>query len=94
MVRNLAIITCILICILGGMLIYDYFQIPSKNLIIIYTSNLRGQIKPFAGTVEGRQYEQVGGLAFIKGFIKKMSQPFSYKLAKPVWHWRNGFVGS
>ena len=79
MVRNLAIITCILVCILGGMLIYDYFQIPSKNLIIIYTSNLRGQIKPFSGTVEGRQYEQVGGLAFIKGFIKKMSQPFSYK---------------
>ena len=79
MVRNLAIITCILICILGGMLVYDYFQIPSRNLIIIYTSNLRGQIKPFAGTVEGRQYEQVGGFAFIKGFIKKMSQPFSYK---------------
>ena len=79
MVRNLAIITCILISILGGMLIYDYFQIPSKNLIIIYTSNLRGQIKPFEGTVEGRQYNQVGGLAFIKGFIKKMSQPFSYK---------------
>ncbi len=22
------------------------------------------------------------------------TQPFSYKLAKPVWHWRNGFVGS
>ena len=20
------------------------------------------------------------------------TQPFSYKLAKPVWHWRNGFV--
>ena len=79
MVRNLAIVTIILVCILGGMLVYDYFQIPSKNLIIIYTSNLRGQIKPFAGTVEGRQYDQVGGLAFIKGFIKKMAQPFNYK---------------
>lgn len=21
------------------------------------------------------------------------TQPFSYKLAKPVWHWKNGFVG-
>lgn len=79
MVRNLAIVTILLMCFLAGTFVYDYMQLPSRNLIIIYTSNLRGQIKPFAGTVEERQYEQVGGLAFIKGYIKKMSGPFNYK---------------
>ena len=79
MVRNLAIITILLLCLLGGLLVYDYTQMPSKHLIIFYTSNLRGQIKPFSGSVEGRHYEQLGGLAFIKGFIKKMSEPFNFK---------------
>ncbi len=77
MVRNLAIVTILLVCFLGGTFIYDYVRLPSKNITIIYTSNLRGQIKPFAGSVDSKQYDQVGGLAFIKGFIKKMSVPFN-----------------
>ena len=79
MVRNLAIITTLLVCLLFGMYIYDYMQIPSKSLTIFYTSNLRGQINPFSGTVEGRQYNQLGGFAFIKGFIKKMANSYNYK---------------
>ena len=51
---------------------------PSKSLVIFYTSNLRGQIKPFAGTIEDRQYDEVGGLAFIKGFIQETSVPFNF----------------
>ncbi len=78
MVRNLAIITFILVCVLCGMYVYDYLQMPSKGLTIFYTSNLRGQINPFSGSVEGRQYNQLGGLAFIKGFIKKMAKPYNY----------------
>lgn len=77
MVRNLAIVTVILLCILGGTLIHDYIQLPSKNLTIVYTSNLRGQIKPFAGSVSDRQYQQIGGLAFIKGFIKKVAPQYN-----------------
>lgn len=79
MVKNLAIITLLLLCLLGGLFIYDYIQLPSRSLVIFYTSNLRGQIKPFAGTVEDRQYDELGGLAFIKGFIKETSEPFSFK---------------
>ena len=79
MIKNLSIILILLLGVLGGMIIYDYSQMPSKNLTIFYTSNLRGQIKPFSGTIENRQYEQVGGLAFIKGFIKKVSTPFNIK---------------
>ncbi len=78
LVKNLAIVTLILLCILGGLFIYDYTQMPTKSLVIFYTSNLRGQIKPFAGTIDDRQYDEVGGLAFIKGFIKETSVPFNF----------------
>ena len=77
MVRNLAIVTIILLCFLSGTLIYDYLQLPSNNITIMYTSNLRGQIKPFVGSVSDRQYDQVGGLAFIKGFLKKIAKPYN-----------------
>lgn len=79
MVRNLSIIAVILIGILSGLLIRDYMSMPSRNLVIFYTSNLRGQIKPFTGAVQDRQYQQIGGLAFIKGFIDNTSQAFSFK---------------
>lgn len=78
MVKNLAIVTIILLSILGGLLLYDFMQLPSKNLVIFYTSNLRGQIKPFAGNLDDRFYEQLGGLAYIKGFIKETSEPFNF----------------
>lgn len=67
-----------MICLLAGMIIYDYLQIPSRNLVIFYTSNLRGQIKPFSGTVLDRQYDQIGGLAFIRGFISDTSKAFNF----------------
>ena len=78
MVRNLAVLALVLICMLAGMIAYDYMKIPSRNLVIFYTSNLRGQIKPFSGTVLDRQYDQVGGLAFIKGFINDTSKAFNF----------------
>ena len=78
MVRNLAVLALAMICLLAGMIIYDYLSIPSRNLIIFYTSNLRGQIKPFSGTVLDRQYDQIGGLAFIRGFISDTSRAFNF----------------
>ncbi|HNX76156.1 MAG TPA: bifunctional UDP-sugar hydrolase/5'-nucleotidase [Candidatus Rifleibacterium sp.] len=78
MVRNLAVLALAMICLLAGMIGYDWWSIPSRNLIIFYTSNLRGQIKPFSGTVLDRQYEQIGGLAFIRGFINDSSRAFSF----------------
>jgi len=78
-VRNLAVLALLLIGLLAGMITYDYMRIPSRNLVIFYTSNLRGQIKPFSGTVHDRQYDQVGGLAFIRGFISDTSGAFNFK---------------
>ncbi len=78
MVRNLAVLALAMICLLAGMIAYDYLSIPSRNLIIFYTSNLRGQIKPFSGTVIDRQYDQIGGLAFIRGFISDTSRAFNF----------------
>lgn len=79
MVKNLSILALVLMTFLGGMIINDYLKMPSKNLVIFYTSNLRGQIKPFSGTVLDMQYEKIGGLAFIKGFIKETSSVFNFK---------------
>ena len=79
MVKNLSIVALILMCILAGLLIKDYMSMPSRNLVIFYTSNLRGQIKPFSGAIQDQQYQQIGGLAFIKGFITETSKAFNFK---------------
>lgn len=79
MVKNLAIVALIMTCLLAGLILHDYMKLPTRNLVIFYTSNLRGQIKPFSGTVLDRQYEQIGGLAFIKGFISETSGAFNFK---------------
>ena len=79
MVKNLSIVALILIGILSGLLLKDYMSIPSRNLVIFYTSNLRGQIKPFSGAIQDQQYQQIGGLAFIKGFIAETSNAFNFK---------------
>jgi 2',3'-cyclic-nucleotide 2'-phosphodiesterase (5'-nucleotidase family) len=65
--------------LLIGLIAKDHYSIPTRNLVIFYTSNLRGQIKPFNGTVIDRHYEKAGGLAFIRGFIKNSGQIFNYK---------------
>ena len=78
MVRNLAIVAILMIALLAGLIIHDHYSIPTRNLVIFYTSNLRGQIKPFTGTVMDRQYDKAGGLAFIKGFIENSAEIFSY----------------
>ncbi len=44
-------------------------SIPSRHLVIFYTSNLRGQINPFQGEVSDRVYEKAGGLAFLRALI-------------------------
>ncbi len=79
MVRNLSIVAVVLIGILSGLLIKDYMGMPSRNLVIFYTSNLRGQIKPFSGAIQDQQYRQIGGLAFIKGFIAETAKVFNFK---------------
>lgn len=81
MVRNLAIVALLMIGLLAGLIIHDHYSIPTRNLIIFYTSNLRGQIKPFTGTVNDRHYEKVGGLAFIRGFIEGSAEIFNYNAA-------------
>ncbi|GAB4272411.1 MAG: hypothetical protein Kow0029_10960 [Candidatus Rifleibacteriota bacterium] len=78
MVKNLAMIALLMIALLAGLIIHDYYSIPTRNLVIFYTSNLRGQIKPFTGTVNDRHYEKAGGLAFIKGFIEESAEVFNY----------------
>lgn len=82
MVKNLSIIALILIGLLSGLLIKDYMSMPSRNLVIFYTSNLRGQIKPYSGVIQDTQYQQIGGLAFIKGFISETSNAFNFKPAE------------
>jgi 2',3'-cyclic-nucleotide 2'-phosphodiesterase/3'-nucleotidase len=79
-VRNLTILAIILTLSLGGLLLHDHYSIPTRNLVIFYTSNLRGQIKPFSGTVLDRYYDKVGGLAFIKGFIEDSSKKYGFSL--------------
>jgi 2',3'-cyclic-nucleotide 2'-phosphodiesterase (5'-nucleotidase family) len=81
LIRNLAIIALLMISLLAGLIINDYYSIPAKSLVIFYTSNLRGQIKPFSGTVMDRHYEKAGGLAFIKGFIQNSAEVFNYNPA-------------
>lgn len=79
MVRNLSIIAILMSSILLGLYINDHLKLPSKELVIYYTSNLRGQIKPYSGIVLDHKYDQVGGFAFIQGFINNMSKAFGYK---------------
>ncbi|MGM0600485.1 MAG: bifunctional metallophosphatase/5'-nucleotidase, partial [Candidatus Rifleibacteriota bacterium] len=81
MIRNLAIIALLMTSLLAGLIINDYYSIPARSLVIFYTSNLRGQIKPFSGTVLDRHYEKAGGLAFIKGFIENSAEVFNYNPA-------------
>ncbi|HOY67315.1 MAG TPA: bifunctional UDP-sugar hydrolase/5'-nucleotidase [Candidatus Ozemobacteraceae bacterium] len=69
MIRNLTFLTIILTLILGGLLLKDHMSIPTRHLVIFYTSNLRGQINPFQGEVSDRVYEKAGGLAFLRGLI-------------------------
>ena len=79
MVKNLSIVAVLMMCLLAGLIISDYLKLPSKELVIFYTSNLRGQIKPFSGIVLDHKYDQAGGLAFIKGYIERMSKAFNFK---------------
>jgi 2',3'-cyclic-nucleotide 2'-phosphodiesterase (5'-nucleotidase family) len=78
-VRQLTIVAVVLIVTLFGLLINDHFRQPSKHLVIFYTSNLRGQVKPFPGTVLDRQYDKAGGLAFIRGFIQATIETYNIK---------------
>lgn len=79
MVKNLSIIAILMMCVLFGLYISDYMKLPSKELVIYYTSNLRGQIKPYSGIVLDHKYDQAGGFAFIQGFINNMSKAFGFK---------------
>lgn len=69
MIRNLSILTLVLSAILGGLLLKDHMSIPSRHLVIFYTSNLRGQINPFQGEESDRVYGKAGGLAFLRALI-------------------------
>lgn len=78
MIKNLSITALAIILILSGLLYRDYLKVPSKNLVIFYTSNLRGQIKPFEAVVSGRRIEKAGGIAFIRGFIDETIRQYGY----------------
>lgn len=78
-IKNLIIIGFLLLSLLVIITIHDLLQLPSKYLVIFYTSNLRGQINPFPSIVENRYYDKVGGLAFIKGFIDKKIEDLKLK---------------
>jgi len=66
----------VLVFLLAGLLLRDHLNLPSKYLVIFYTSNLRGQISPFVGDVGDRQNMKVGGLAFVKGLINETIKKF------------------
>ncbi|MBF0547799.1 MAG: 5'-nucleotidase C-terminal domain-containing protein [Candidatus Riflebacteria bacterium] len=70
MLRILSWIAGILIVLLAILTFNDRMGLPTKFLYVFYTSNLRGQIKPFTGELGDYSRLNAGGLAFIKGFIK------------------------
>ena len=78
LIKNLSITALAIILVLSGLLYRDYLNVPSKNLVIFYTSNLRGQIKPFEAVVFGRKIEKAGGIAFIRGFIDETIRQYGY----------------
>ncbi|NLM16106.1 MAG: bifunctional metallophosphatase/5'-nucleotidase [Candidatus Riflebacteria bacterium] len=71
MFRNLMMLTLALTLIMVSLYIGDFVKKPSRQIIIFYTSNLRGQIKPFSGLVGDVNYKELGGMAFIKSYIDK-----------------------
>ncbi len=68
-IRNLTILAGTLLCILLCLIVSDQLRIPSKTLVIFYTSNLRGQINPFSGDLFERHYDKLGGIAFLRGMM-------------------------
>ncbi|MBF0407115.1 MAG: bifunctional metallophosphatase/5'-nucleotidase [Candidatus Riflebacteria bacterium] len=68
MLRTLTWIAILLICTLAALVINDQASVPSKYLHVLYTSNLRGQIKPFSGELGDYNWINAGGFAYIKGF--------------------------
>lgn len=81
MVKNLGILALAMTLLLAGVLVYDYYSMARRNLVIFYTSNLRGQMKPFSGVILDRNYERAGGLAFIRGFIEDSSAMLGFNPA-------------
>ncbi|MFZ2955998.1 MAG: 5'-nucleotidase C-terminal domain-containing protein [Candidatus Ozemobacteraceae bacterium] len=69
MINRLSALAAILMIILLSLTVRDQMALPSKSLAIFYTSNVRGQIKPFLGDVGDYQRINAGGFAFVRGSI-------------------------
>ncbi len=78
LLRHLTILAVVLVALLVGLLVRDHYNIPSRHLVIFYTSNLRGQINPFSTTINDQPYEKAGGLAFIRGLIDDTVKRFQF----------------
>ena len=78
LIRNLVFVAVLMVAILLGLIVRDHFSVPTKHLVIFYTSNLRGQVNPFSGQFGDRSYERVGGLAFITGLIDQTIRQFHF----------------
>lgn len=78
LLRQLTIVAILLVALLVGLLVRDHYNIPSRHLVIFYTSNLRGQINPFSTTIQEHPYEKAGGLAFIRGLIDDTIKRFQF----------------
>lgn len=79
MIKNLAILALIVTSLLIGLVVYNQHLNTHSSIFIFYTSNVRGQIKPFSGVVMDHSYKNAGGLAYIKGYIESMSELFDYE---------------
>lgn len=69
MIKHLTVIALVLIGVLVALTMRDQMGIPAKTLMVFYSGNLRGQIKPFVGDVLDYQRMNAGGFAFIRGLI-------------------------
>lgn len=76
MLKNLTTLAAVLVALLVALLVRDHLNLPTKTLTIFYTTNLRGQLNPFEGTIEDRRNLKVGGLAFIRGKMDEILKTY------------------
>ncbi|MBI3038703.1 5'-nucleotidase C-terminal domain-containing protein [bacterium] len=84
MIRNFTLLVVALFFLMVFLIIQDQRSIPTRNLLIFYTSNLHAQLNPFSSdTMEG-QTSKVGGIAFIRAFIDDFVRRFRMNQCLPI----------
>ncbi|HNV71359.1 MAG TPA: bifunctional UDP-sugar hydrolase/5'-nucleotidase, partial [Candidatus Ozemobacteraceae bacterium] len=76
LIRHLSALAAVLVLLLIGLMVKDQMNTPTKTLTIFYTSNLRGQLKPFVGDSGSYQNLKVGGFSYIGGLIDDLLRKY------------------